>query len=211
MSPSAVAISPPPWRRSARSFALVRSKGSKRVSWIHLELASPVNHSGPLSSKGTVFSLHGLPARIFSRMNRALRRRSRAGRMPALRESGDRDLLGSGVSALKCECAAFLNFSGQAVECTITRIRKSAVFSIGVGNGFRRPLPPNRTGGFPAYGSPVGGYLIGNLSRFARPCEGRTARRPRRRRLASACDRRGCGRGRDACPACAEPPAAAAG
>ena len=31
---------------------------------------------------------------------------------------------------------------------------------IGVGRAvWRLPLPPNRTGGFPAYGSPVGGYL----------------------------------------------------
>ena len=32
---------------------------------------------------------------------------------------------------------------------------------IGVGNGFRRPLPPNPVCGFPATGSPVGCYLIG--------------------------------------------------
>ena len=32
---------------------------------------------------------------------------------------------------------------------------------IGVGNGFRRPRPPNRACGFPAHGSPVGGFLIG--------------------------------------------------
>src|SRR5438445_5470078 len=31
--------------------------------------------------------------------------------------------------------------------------------------GFRPPLPPNRTGGFPAYGSPVAGFLIVNVSR----------------------------------------------
>jgi hypothetical protein len=33
--------------------------------------------------------------------------------------------------------------------------------SIGVGNGSRRPRPPNRACGFPAHGSPVGGFLIG--------------------------------------------------
>jgi len=33
--------------------------------------------------------------------------------------------------------------------------------SIGVGNGFRRPRPPNRACGFLAHGSPVGGFLIG--------------------------------------------------
>src|SRR5712691_13129725 len=42
---------------------------------------------------------------------------------------------------------------------------------IGVGKGVIPPRPPNRTGGFPAYGSPVGGFLIGNISRPARPCE----------------------------------------
>jgi hypothetical protein len=31
--------------------------------------------------------------------------------------------------------------------------------------GFWPPLPPNRTGGFPAYGSPVAGFLIGTVSR----------------------------------------------
>ena len=35
---------------------------------------------------------------------------------------------------------------------------------IGVGIGLRRPRPPNRTGGFPAYGSPVGGFLVGTVS-----------------------------------------------
>ena len=52
---------------------------------------------------------------------------------------------------------------------------------IGVGIGFRRPLPPNRTGGFPAYGSPVGGFFIETVSPITRPCEARTARLPRRR------------------------------
>src|SRR5215470_4417747 len=32
---------------------------------------------------------------------------------------------------------------------------------IGVGNGFRRPRPPNRACGSPAHGSPVSGFLIG--------------------------------------------------
>src|SRR5258706_14231140 len=53
--------------------------------------------------------------------------------------------------------------------------------SIGVGIGFRRPRPPNRTGGFPAYGSPVGGFFIETVSRFAKPCEVRTTRHSRRR------------------------------
>jgi LysR family glycine cleavage system transcriptional activator len=38
---------------------------------------------------------------------------------------------------------------------------------IGVGKGFRPPRPPNRTGGFPAYGSPVGGFCIESGSRGA--------------------------------------------
>jgi hypothetical protein len=33
--------------------------------------------------------------------------------------------------------------------------------AIGVGNGSRRPRPPNRACGFPAHGSPVGSFLIG--------------------------------------------------
>ena len=53
--------------------------------------------------------------------------------------------------------------------------------SIGVGIGFRRPRPPNRTGGFPAYGSPVGGFFIETVSQFARPHEVRTAQHLRRR------------------------------
>ena len=36
--------------------------------------------------------------------------------------------------------------------------------SIGVGESYCPPRPPNRTGGFPAYGSPVGGFLIGVVS-----------------------------------------------
>lgn len=35
--------------------------------------------------------------------------------------------------------------------------------------GFGPPRPPNRTCGFPAYGSPVGGFLIGTVSRAAKP------------------------------------------
>src|SRR5208282_925779 len=48
---------------------------------------------------------------------------------------------------------------------------------IGVGIGVRRPLPPNRTGGFPAYGSPVGGFFIETVSPITRPCEARLRRR----------------------------------
>jgi hypothetical protein len=38
---------------------------------------------------------------------------------------------------------------------------------IGVGKGCCPPRPPNRTGGFPASGSPVGGCLIGSVSQHA--------------------------------------------
>src|SRR5271156_4491740 len=43
---------------------------------------------------------------------------------------------------------------------------------IGVGKAFAPPLPPNRTGGFPAYGSPVDGFLTGTVSLSARPRPG---------------------------------------
>ena len=45
----------------------------------------------------------------------------------------------------------------------------------------RPPRPPNRAGGFPAHGSPVGGFLIGGVSRLARLGTRRTARPPQRR------------------------------
>lgn len=38
--------------------------------------------------------------------------------------------------------------------------------------GFWPPLPPNRTGGFPAYGSPVGGFSIETVSLLARSHKG---------------------------------------
>src|SRR5262249_13403778 len=41
--------------------------------------------------------------------------------------------------------------------------------------GLTPPRPPNRTGGFPAYGSPVGSFFIESVSQSARPCEGRAA------------------------------------
>ena len=72
---------------------------------------------------------------------------------------------------------------------------------IGVEKAFRPPLPPNRTCGFPAYGSPVGSFFIETVSPTARPCEARTARLPRRRHLASVDYRRG----RVPCPTTASP------
>src|SRR5262249_425123 len=39
--------------------------------------------------------------------------------------------------------------------------KKILIRCIGVGKGSRPPRPPNRAGGFPAHGSPVGGFLIG--------------------------------------------------
>src|SRR5271157_1835071 len=84
------------------------------------------------------------------------------------------------------------------------------VIDIGVGIGFRRPLPPNRTGGFLAYGSPVGGFFIETVSPITRPCEARTARLPRRRHLAIVDGRRGRRPALGAFPACAGRRAAAA-
>ena len=40
-------------------------------------------------------------------------------------------------------------------------IMRTILIPIGVGNGFRRPRPPNRACGSPAHGSPVGSFLIG--------------------------------------------------
>src|ERR1700678_795415 len=40
---------------------------------------------------------------------------------------------------------------------------------IGVGKAFAPPLPPNRAGGFPAHGSPVAGFHIGNVSLCIEP------------------------------------------
>src|SRR5713101_3887307 len=37
--------------------------------------------------------------------------------------------------------------------------------------GLTPPRPPNRTGGFPAYGSPVGSFFIESVSQSARPCK----------------------------------------
>src|SRR5664279_1800657 len=60
---------------------------------------------------------------------------------------------------------------------------------IGVGKAFGPPRPPNRTGGFPAYGSPVGGFFIETVSQFAGLPEVRTTRHLRSRHLAIADDR----------------------
>src|ERR1700736_1512286 len=57
--------------------------------------------------------------------------------------------------------------------------------SIGVGKSCGSPRPPNRTGGFPACGSPVGGFLIGSVSRRAVLFAARAARLARRRHWAS--------------------------
>ncbi len=47
---------------------------------------------------------------------------------------------------------------------SVCRRPDTHVFSwIEVGKGFRPPRPPNRTGGFSAYGSPVGGFHIGSV------------------------------------------------
>ena len=48
---------------------------------------------------------------------------------------------------------------GTPAPVTLAGVAKARM--IGVGNGFRRPRPPNRAYGSPAHGSPVGGFLIG--------------------------------------------------
>src|SRR3981081_535823 len=82
---------------------------------------------------------------------------------------------------------------------------------IGVGIGFRRPRPPNRTGGFPAYGSPVGGFFIETVSQFARLHEVRTARQLRSKHLAIVDDRSVLSRSRTVAFAFATSPAGAGG
>jgi hypothetical protein len=42
-----------------------------------------------------------------------------------------------------------------------TPLHPNPAFKIGVGNGSRRPLPPNPVCGFPATGSPVSCFRIG--------------------------------------------------
>jgi hypothetical protein len=53
----------------------------------------------------------------------------------------------------------FAGRSGTLASVKLAGVTK--VRMIGVGDGFRRPRPPNRACGFPAHGSPVGGFLIG--------------------------------------------------
>ncbi len=97
------------------------------------------------------------------------------------------------------------------VDAVIYRYRTGIPSMIGVGKGSRPPLPPNRTGGFPAYGSPVGGFLIGTVSRSGRPCEVRTARQSRRKHLASGDGRLDSSQHSGVSPACAEALATGAG
>jgi hypothetical protein len=77
--------------------------------------------------------------------------------------------------------------------------------------GFGPPRPPNRTGGFPAYGSPVGGFLIGSVSRSARPCEVRAALLARRMRWANVDGPLDSVRSRGVFPVCAGANAAVCG
>src|SRR5436309_3979423 len=61
--------------------------------------------------------------------------------------------------------------------------------AIGVGRTSRFPLPPNRTGGFPAYGSPVGGLTSKRVDAHEHePHLRRTSLAPRRKHWASDCD-----------------------
>src|SRR5215813_11902965 len=87
----------------------------------------------------------------------------------------------------------------------------AAIELIGVGIGLHRPRPPNRTGGFLAYGSPVGGFFIETVSLIARPCEARTARHSRRRHWAIVDGRLDRFRRPGGVPACATWLAGAAG
>src|SRR5437763_15965638 len=60
---------------------------------------------------------------------------------------------------------------------------------IGVGRTSQFPLPPNRTGGFPAYGSPVGGLTSKRVDAHEHePHLRRTSLAPRRKHWASDCD-----------------------
>jgi hypothetical protein len=54
-----------------------------------------------------------------------------------------------------------LNISALDYPSACLHKRRPLPSPIGVGNGFRRPRPPNRACGSPAHGSPVGGFLIG--------------------------------------------------
>lgn len=51
-------------------------------------------------------------------------------------------------------------FMGSGQDSQLYAAEQKA-FCIGVGNGFRRPLPPNPVCGFPATGSPVSCFRIG--------------------------------------------------
>src|SRR4051794_4737107 len=66
-----------------------------------------------------------------------------------------------------------------SVSRILGQARYEVVVSIGVGKALP-PLPPNRTGGFPAYGSPVSGSHIGSVSHSDGPCLARAAQRQRR-------------------------------
>src|SRR5437763_17018804 len=72
-------------------------------------------------------------------------------------------------------------------------LRKVDLFNqqkaIGVGRTSQFPLPPNRTGGFPAYGSPVGGLTSKRVDAHEHePHLRRTSLAPRRKHWASDCD-----------------------
>src|SRR6516165_12036324 len=100
------------------------------------------------------------------------------------RVSGDRrgDAVGFPLSARR-RC----NGRRQAERAGVTpRIARSKTTTADRGReGLSPPRPPNRTGGFPAYGSPVGGFFIESVSQSARPCEVRAIRLVRRTHWAS--------------------------
>src|SRR5262252_7705490 len=86
----------------------------------------------------------------------------------------------------KIELASLVGFATRRVEC-VKQIGIGA-FLIGVGRAAltQLPLPPNRTGGFPASGSPVSGFTSSRIdARRRRLSQEKTAPAPQSRHLAS--------------------------
>ena len=106
-------------------------------------------------------------------------------------------------SSPACATVAVRVCHAAVAPTAVARFQRWAASTIGVENGSRRPRPPNRTCGSPAYGSPVGSYLIGIVSLQASPYAWRTGQLVRRRLLASVDDHYNIGRSRDVSPACA--------
>jgi len=54
----------------------------------------------------------------------------------------------------------------KALRADFGRLVDALSALIGVGKAFRPPLPPNRTCGSPAYGSPVSGFTFARIERL---------------------------------------------